>query len=64
MAVEVLGVITRVGHRSCTRAVYHVYHTRSLRGRWAHYIRCRCREFALSVCDVNGRIPTGLVLYR
>ena len=30
MAVEVLGVITRVGHRSCARAVYHVHHTRSL----------------------------------
>ena len=33
VAVEVLGVVTRVGHRSCTHAVYHVYHTRSLRGR-------------------------------
>ena len=49
MAVEVLGVITRVGHRSCARAVYHVHHTRSLRGRLAHYIRYECREFALSV---------------
>ena len=49
VAVEVLGVITRVGHRSCARAVYHVRHTRSLRGRWAGYIRCGCREFALSV---------------
>ena len=49
MAVEVLGVITRVGHRSCARAVYHVRHTRSLRGRWAGYIRCGCREFVLSV---------------
>ena len=35
MAVEVLGVITRVGHRGCARAVYHVHHTRSLRGRGA-----------------------------
>ena len=33
VAVEVLGVITRVGHRSYPRAVYHVHHTRSLRGR-------------------------------
>ena len=49
MAVEVLGVITRVGHRSYARAVYHVRHTRSLRGRWVGYIRCECREFALSV---------------
>ena len=40
VAVEVLGAITRVGHRSCARAVYHVRHTRSLRGRWAGYIRC------------------------
>ena len=49
VAVEVLGVITRVGHRSCTRAGHHVRHTRSLRGRWAGYIRCECREFALGV---------------
>ena len=33
MAVEVLGVITRVGHSSCARAVYHVHYTGSLRGR-------------------------------
>ena len=33
VAVEVLGVITRVGHSSCARAVYHVHHTGSLRGR-------------------------------
>ena len=64
MAVEVLGVITRVGHRSCTRAVYRARHTGSLRGRWAGYIRCECREFALSVCYVNGRIRQALLLYR
>ena len=33
VAVEVLGVSTRVGHRTCTRAFLHVRHTRSLRGR-------------------------------
>ena len=33
VAVEVLGVSTRVGHRICTRAYLHVRHTRSLRGR-------------------------------
>ena len=33
VAVEVLGVSTRVGHRTCTRASLHVRHTRSLRGR-------------------------------
>ena len=33
VAVEVLGVRTRVGHRTCTRAYLHVGHTRSLRGR-------------------------------
>ena len=33
VAVEVLGVSTRVGHRTCTRAFLHVGHTRSLRGR-------------------------------
>ena len=33
VAVEVLGVSTRVGHRICTRASLHVRHTRSLRGR-------------------------------
>ena len=33
VAVEVLGVSTRVGHRRCTRAFLHVGHTRSLRGR-------------------------------
>ena len=53
--MEVLGVITRVGHRSCARAVYHVRHTRSLRGRWAGYIRCGYREFVLSMYNVNGR---------
>ena len=39
----------------CARAVYHVRHTRSLRGRWAGYIRCGCREFVLSMYNVNGR---------
>ena len=33
MAVEVLGVSTRVGHSACTRAFLHVGHTKSLRGR-------------------------------
>ena len=33
VAVEVLGVSTRVGHRTCTRAFLHVGHTGSLRGR-------------------------------
>ena len=36
MAVEVLGVSTRVGHRTCIRASLHVRHTGSLRGRYAH----------------------------
>ena len=49
MAVEVLGVSTRVGHRICTRASWHVRHTRSLRGRYAHYIRSECGDFVLSV---------------
>ena len=53
MAVEVLGVSTRVGHRTCTRAFLHVGHTGSLRGRWAYYIRCECGDFVLSVCDVK-----------
>ena len=61
ITVEVLGVITRVGHRSCTRAVYHVRHTRSLRGRWAGYIRCECREFDLSVL-CKWPHTTGLVI--
>ena len=61
MAVEVLGVITRVGHRSCARAVYHVRHTRSLRGRLAGYIRCGCREFVLSVLCIWPH-TTGLVI--
>ena len=50
VAVEVLGVSTRVGHRTCTRAFLHVGHTGSLRGRWAYYIRCECGDFVLSVC--------------
>ena len=36
VAVEVLGVSTRVGHRTCIRASLHVRHTGSLRGRYAH----------------------------
>ena len=67
MAVEVLGVSTRVDHRICTHAVYHVRHTRSLRGRWAGYIRCECREFALSVHSVNGRehnVQQALIMCR
>ena len=48
MAVEVLGVRTRVGHRTCTLAYLHVGHTRSLRGREAYYIRCECEDFVLS----------------
>ena len=55
MAVEVLGVSTRVGHSICTRAFLHVGHTRSLRGREDCYIRCESGDFGLSVCDVNGR---------
>ena len=67
MAVEVLGVSTRVGHRTCTRAFLHVRHTRSLRGRWAYYIRCECGDFVLSVCSVNGRehnIQQALIMCR
>ena len=67
MAVEVLGVTTRVGHRTCTRAVLHVSHTGSLRGREAYYIRCECGDFVLSVCDVNGRehnIQQALIMCR
>ena len=38
-------------------------HTRLLRGRYARYIRSECREFALSVCDENGRKhTTGFVI--
>ena len=33
VAVEVLGVSTRVGHSICIRTFLHVGHTRSLRGR-------------------------------
>ena len=49
MAVWAVGGSTRVGHHMCARASLHVRHTRSLRGRYACYIRCECREFALSV---------------
>ena len=64
MAVEVLGVITRVDHRSVHVQVI-MYTTQGhCVGGEPHYIRCECREFALSVCDVNGRITTGLVLCR
>ena len=49
MAVEVLGVSTRVGHRNCTHAFLHVDTHKVIRGRYAHYIRSACGDFVLSV---------------
>ena len=49
VAVEVLGVSTRVGHRRCTHAFLHVDTHKVIRGRYAHYIRSECGDFVLSI---------------
>ena len=57
MAVEVWGVSTRVGHRTCTRASLHVRHTGSFEWALCSYIRIEYGNCVLSVCvilmDVN-----------
>ena len=49
VAVEVLGVSTRVGHRRCAHAFLHVGTHKVIAWALCSYIRSECREFALSV---------------
>ena len=49
MAVEVLGVSTRVGHRRCAHAFLHVGTHKVIAWALCSYIRSDCGNFALSV---------------
>ena len=63
VAVEVLGVSTRVGHRRCAYTFLHVGTHKVIAWALCSYIRSDCGNFVLSVCDVNGRKhTTGFVI--
>ena len=49
MAVEVLGVSTRVGHRRCAYAFLHVGTHKVIAWALCSYIRSDCGNFVLSV---------------
>ena len=49
VAVEVLGVSTRVGHRGCAHAFLHVGTHKVITWALCSYIRSDCGNFVLSV---------------